>query len=170
MKISIKFIASLYVLLFLLGCQRKNESVSVKFNEKNGSLLNHFSYKIPNSTEFDSVSISFFDNGHIDKIQYFKKQSLNGESLSFYKNGQLFELTRYVKGKHNGRFYSFYKSGVKASELIYEDGINVGYGLEYFDSTAVQRVLALYNNEGKAYYVLINDSLGNVISEKGNRK
>jgi len=170
MKNSIIYVVISYVVLVLSGCQRKNEYVSIKLNEKKGDLLNHIAYKIPNSSDIDSVSISFYENGHIDKIQYFKKQSLNGASVSFYKNGQLFELTRYAKGKQNGRFYSFYKSGVKASELIYEEGINVGYGLEYFDSTAIQRVLALYNNKGEAYYVLINDSMGNVISEQGNRK
>ena len=170
MKKIITYVIIIYLGLIFIGCQSKNEAVSLKFNEKNKDLLKHFSYNISNSSDIDSVSISFYENGHIEKIQYFKKQSLNGESISFYKNGQLFELTRYEKGKQNGRFYSFYKSGVKASELIYEDGINVGYGLEYFDSTAIQRILALYNNEGKAYYVLINDSMGNVISEQGKRK
>ena len=83
--------------------------------------------------ELDTLSFykreRFYENGQIEKIEYFNKKSMpQGEWRSWYENGQVSLVEHYIEGKRFGEYESWLPDGRPNEKFMYRnDSIVVNF-------------------------------------------
>ena len=119
----------------------------------------------PPAIVYNGPSLTYRDNGSVEKILLYKQDQLNGPAKTFYShgalqhletyhsgvldgpteayhdNGKLAETGFYKEGKRHGRLERFYDNGSRAGVFLYENGLLEGEASEWYEDGSLQ---ALY--------------------------
>ena len=154
--------------LTLLSCNSNSEKQKVFEDEyfPNGKIKTIVTTRGDSSKQvfgFDSV-------GNLTDMAMSKNSQMQGEHLWFYINGILEQKTTYKFGKPNGYSYQYYPSGAIKSNRFLRNGLEQGFGLDYYDSPfGIAKSSLYFNDSGKIYYKQNFDISGSLVNEEGEK-
>ncbi len=97
-----------------------------------------------------SLQISFFRNGQIQRLEQYKNSKLEGEYHRFYDNGKYSEFGNYSEGQKVNNWKYWNDSGYLIKEAKYHKGELIGNCSEYYPNGTLK---------SKGSYIQISDSL-----------
>ena len=96
-----------------------------------------------------SLQISFFKNGQIQRLEENKNDKLDGEYHSFYDNGKYSEFGYYSQGRKVNNWKYWNETGYLVEEANYHEGELIDGFLEYYPNGTLK---------SKGSYIQISDS------------
>jgi antitoxin component YwqK of YwqJK toxin-antitoxin module len=97
-----------------------------------------------------SLQISFFINGQVQRLEEYKNSKLEGEYHSFYDNGKYSQFGSYSKGQKVNNWKYWNDSGYLIKEANYYKGELIGNCSEYYPNGTLK---------SKGSYIQISDSI-----------
>jgi len=95
---------------FHLGNSKINPEVRVSYYAGDNSALKQI-IRFNKFGQQDGIFQSFYENGMIKKIEYFKDGVPNGLKIVFFENGVIESIENYKGGLKDGCFYGYYRDG-----------------------------------------------------------
>ena len=120
-----KKLLTILCLLILVSCS--NEVPDDKLVERDGII-----YEVNSTTPFTGSSVSYHENGQLNKRENYKNGQQDGPSEWFHENGQLGGKGNYKNGEQDGLHERFYENGQLRDRVNFKDGKEDG-PWEYFD-------------------------------------
>lgn len=115
----------------------------------------------------DGYSKTFFPNGQINTLNFFKNGIVDSAFLIYYEDGKLCALGHIRDGRLNGMFYSFYRNGdtLQKEHYMHDELMGSQYR---FDSGTHKIYQYVFTQHTKSYKLLIEyNEQGNIIKRKG---
>jgi hypothetical protein len=140
------------ILFSLLGCNRKNRSITIDENTiAQGDIGNDSSY---------NGLIKFYEKGSniLLSEQYYLNNVQNGTTKDYYPNGILKDSLNYIGGEENGDAFFYDSKGNLQTKNYYYYGLRVG-GSTIYSNNKPQDYL-FYSFDNDLLFKLDYDSIG----------
>jgi hypothetical protein len=105
------------------------------------------------NSDRDGKRISYYEDGNIKSISFWKDGKVHGKVVHFYPNRQVEVEANYVNGVENGKSITYYPSGDIHKKVTYKEGKLVG-DANFYSDTGKLYEQNIYDEEGNLIYVL----------------
>ncbi|HSX04312.1 MAG TPA: hypothetical protein VLG76_06245 [Rhabdochlamydiaceae bacterium] len=98
-------------------------------------------------------SVTFFQNGQVEKVSYYDHGVLQGEAKVFYPDGKPRSVVNFDQGMRHGPYCSYYEEGAKAEEATFDKDKIVGELIRYYPNEMHSSLIPYENGvpHGKAF-------------------